>query len=247
MDNMTYLSLPLLCDNCNFNIAFNEYIELHPNELKFPFQIHTIYGAFPYMVWNGGVNSNHGENLLYHQLNRFSLNHSIPIRLDCTNQFITEHDFNNIHENTILDIFKFNNLTIEVDSLQLYEYLIKNHKNYKVIFSEEIFEKIICNNCMHCSEKEQNECKYDEQKNQYNFSEKSIYNSYCPNKTKFYEQYDYIEKEISSNNNFSHFKIAPPDLNKINEFNRFLIFNLIKEEYWGKCLNYINSYIGGIV
>jgi hypothetical protein len=94
---MIYLSLPLLHNNFNFNNAFQNFILKFPDKLAFPFQIESVYGAFPYSLWNGGINSNFGKDLLYRELNRYIDKENAVIRLDCSNIYLINTDLFDRH------------------------------------------------------------------------------------------------------------------------------------------------------
>ena len=91
-------------------------------------------------------------------------------------------------------------------------------------------EITICGRCS-CSTQIQKNCYLTEQKNQIEFSGKSIYQN-C-NKINLYNNYNQIKKEVEDFNKLgiTHFKIESPPIGLMKTFNLFLINSLIKEEY----------------
>jgi len=135
-NNMVYLNLPLLYDNFEFNKIFSKYILENRYALKFPFQIESTYGSFPYCCWNGDLNSTYGDNILYPEIEKLLLNYrDIIIRLDFSNVFLTNNDFYNVHENTILKLLDSNGTMIELSNLELFNYINSKYKGYDFVLS----------------------------------------------------------------------------------------------------------------
>lgn len=279
---MIYLSLPLLCNNSKFNQAFKQFTLYHQDKLLFPMYIDSVYGAFPYSLWNGGINSNSGKDFLYQNLDDFINESEIPIRLDCSNLLINNTDLYDRHQNIILKLLESQGNMIDIADLQLYNYIeekyknfnytISNHANLIHPFTENIIngflandkivlltlsnindldlqliklkskvELIVSNPCQYCSIEEQNNCISKEQYNQNMFSIKSIHED-CLQRTNIYNS-NLLNKEINyyTKMGIHHFKIATPNQCLIEQFNQFLIFNLVKPEYCHFCLSYINN------
>ena len=132
---MVYISLPNFIVNNAFNNLFNLYVKNNPDKLIFPFQIESYYGSFPYSVWNGDINSNYGEAMLYPAMSQFVLTTQAPLRLDLSNTLLNNTDLYNIHENTILKLCESNGTMVELSDLSLLAYIENNYYNYSFILS----------------------------------------------------------------------------------------------------------------
>lgn len=278
---MIYLSLPLLQDNFYFNNALQDFILKFSDKLIMPLQIESVYGAFPYSLWNGGKNSNYGKDLLYRELNDYISKEDSVIRLDCSNVYLNSTDLFDRHQNIILSLLESHGYIIDVADLSIYDYIEKNYKNFNYTLSnnanlihslnEELIngflnnekflmvtlnnlnnidlnkinkkskiELLVNNTCYNCTNYFQ--CVSQEQNNQINFSEKSIFEN-CSYQENFYNTKSLIN-EINQYRllGITHFKIAMPNIKNINQFNRYIISNLIKPEEIEFCISYIESY-----
>lgn len=278
---MIYLSLPLLQDNFYFNNALQDFILKFSDKLIMPLQIESVYGAFPYSLWNGGKNSNYGKDLLYRELNDYISKEDSVIRLDCSNAYLNSTDLFDRHQNIILSLLESHGYIIDVADLSIYDYIEKNYKNFNYTLSnnanlihplnEELIngflnnekflmvtlnnlnnidlnkinkkskiELLVNNTCYNCTNYFQ--CVSQEQNNQINFSEKSIFEN-CSYQENFYNTKSLIN-EINQYRllGITHFKIAMPNIKNINQFNRYIISNLIKPEEIEFCISYIESY-----
>ena len=105
-------------------------------------------------------------------------------------------------------------------------------------------EILINNECSNCTLETQQKCKLLEQNNQISFSSKSIHYQ-CPEKINYYKDENHLLNEIHKylKIGFTHFKIGYPQLNNIKQFNKYLIYNLIQEEYQNDCLELLEDYI----
>ena len=74
---------------------------------------------------------------------------------------------------------------------------------------------------------------------------KSIYDDCLCKNYNIYNDTNYLLNEIQHYAKFGihHFKIFPPNLNQIDAFNRFIIFNLVKPEYYNFCFSYLDKNI----
>lgn len=278
---MIYLSLPLLQDNFYFNNALQDFILKFSDKLIMPLQIESVYGAFPYSLWNGGKNSNYGKDLLYRELNDYISKEDSVIRLDCSNVYLNSTDLFDRHQNIILFLLESHGYIIDVADLSIYDYIEENYKNFNYTLSnnanlihplnEELIngflnnekflmitlnnlnnidlnkidkkskiELLVNNTCYNCANYFQ--CVSQEQNNQINFSEKSIFED-CPYQENFYNTKSLIN-EINQYRllGITHFKIATPNIKNINQFNRYIISNLIKPEEIEFCISYIENY-----
>lgn len=154
--------------------------------------------------------------------------------------FICSNNANFIHplNEDIINIFCEQDDFILI-SLKHIEQLDINKINQKSKI--EIF---INNECKNCPLEIQNNCSQMEQYNQIVFSNKSIHYN-CPKKCDNYDDNNlFAEIEQYYKMGFNHFKIgAPNKLNNIRYFNRYLIKNLIKEEYINSCMKELEDYI----
>ena len=55
---MTFLSLPLLYYNLDFNNTLNIYGNIYKDFFKIPIKITSVYGSFPFAIFNGNINLN---------------------------------------------------------------------------------------------------------------------------------------------------------------------------------------------
>lgn len=154
--------------------------------------------------------------------------------------FVLSNNANLIHPLTedIINIFMEQNEFILIslnhcDNLDLTK--IKNKNKLEILINNE---------CLNCSLETQLKCKLLEQNNQISFSSKSVHYQ-CPKKINDYENKNHLINEIDNylKMGFSHFKIGYPQLNNIKQFNRYLIYNLIQEEYQNDCLKLLEDYI----
>jgi hypothetical protein len=98
---MIYLSLPLFCQNYEFNQFLFHYCSSKPDALKFPFHIETSHGNFSYCIWNGDVNSNWGPLELYNDFFTLNKNTLMPLRIDCSNLLLEQKHLYDRHQNVI--------------------------------------------------------------------------------------------------------------------------------------------------
>lgn len=135
------------------------------------------------------------------------------------------NDFDSDIINLILENDKINliNLNLPIENIQ--------NKNK--------IELMIGNCCQYCSNKQQLDCIYKEQCNQYNFSEYTNYVN-CINSIPNFNYLDQIQHYNKMG--YTHFKIMPQqDYTKLQYFNLTLIKNFIKEEYQIDCIKeYLN-------
>ena len=279
---MIYLSLPLLHNNFAFNNAFQNFILKFPDKLIFPLQVESVYGAFPYSLWNGGINSSFGKDLLYRELTKCIDQENAVIRLDCSNTYLINTDLFDRHQNVILSLLESRGNMIDIADLSIYNYIEDNYKNFSYTLSENAnlihpldetlingfldnekfamitlnnlnaidlknidkkskIEMLVSNNCCKCSN--YLNCKSKEQNNQIIFSSRSVFQD-CPQRQNFYNT-KFLIDEIKQYSllGIHHFKIAPPNINEINQFNKYIIFNLVKPEAIEFCLSFIENYI----
>lgn len=174
-------------------------------------------------------------------LNIFKANGSI---IDFSQLFLFEY-INNKYPND------FSFILSSPYNIENYQLLQNNNiKLFSCYYSEELnkidtkhnIELIINNKCSKCYIGQQKKCYENEQLLSYNYSAKSSYNL-CPNINFNYFNNQNLLKEIQyfTKLNFSHYKIDFPHIKDLNNFNYYLIHNLIKEEYQNECENFIRK------
>ena len=137
---MNFIGLPYFYENYKFNYYFTNLITDHPEKIKINCKIDFFYGAFPWSLWNGGVNSNQNNQVLYYDIIQ-SFNKIIldkPIVLDCSNIFLEEIDKFNIYQNIILKELNESSVYLEISDLTLLNYIKEKYKYYKFIISDNI-------------------------------------------------------------------------------------------------------------
>ena len=92
------------------------------------------------MYWNGRYNNNIGPGVLYHELNDLALNKvRYPILFNCDNIFIEEKDFFDSYANLVLNTFHTGANFIELNNLNLMQYLYEKYPNYYFVISEHYY------------------------------------------------------------------------------------------------------------
>lgn len=274
---MIELSIPFFtnyfcfCQELTNNLLYNKQEFL--NNQKFLFNIEYLHGSFPYVYFNGDVNSNYGTLLLYHQVCDFIKNIKTPLALDFSNSYLVTKDFTNMYIKILLTELQDSGHCIILSNIKLYEYIINNYPNFDYIFKLNNYQNqdnlnlnnyllftditnnfidqiplnkqqiLICNKCQNCTNILM--CNKIEQKNQYNYSNKTVYNN---NVCTYYQYNNFndIYNEILKYPNNYHFKIDSPFHTNIISFYHWLYFNLFKEEYanflWTKALKQVKKY-----
>lgn len=271
---MIYLSVPNFVDNITFYSLIKEYIDfpLRKDCTNIPFQFDSVYGSFPYSYWNGDINSNiyNNENMfLYPDIEKITTKTAIPLRIDCTNQFLKKEDFYDRHYEAIFKLISTSGAFIELNNLELMKYLNNQFRFNYIYNSKGIIQKkalknnfylyciedynllpyklnknkieILLNNpCTKCFKAEQEFCKQKEQFLQYNFYQESVYKNCLKNKNQ-----NKLLNEILFyyNLGYTHFKIDAKGFQNLNDFNNYLIKNLFKKEYIENFASFINEKI----
>ena len=127
--------------NFYFNFIVNQtFFDLKEN---FPFyfknkDINFSYneGNFSYCYWNGGKINNLGKGSLYKDFYKFYSYSRRPYRLNCSNIFLEEKDFDNVMGNLILSLFQNGTNVMEITNLDFYKYIQEKYPNYDFIFSK---------------------------------------------------------------------------------------------------------------
>lgn len=139
---MIFLSLPYFYENLEFNNILKQETILcrqrQNNFFKIPIEIINSYGSLPFSFWNGDLNNNYNSNklLLYNDINNIISKSYIPIRLDCSNIYLEDKDFQDTHQNIILSLMDNSNNYIELSNINLYNYINQQFNSYNFIFSK---------------------------------------------------------------------------------------------------------------
>lgn len=260
-----YLSLPHFYYNLKFNNCLVNFIHKNPESKICNFNIESFYGSFPFVSWNGDITSNFLNNRplpMHDDYFNFLKKSSCLLRFDMTNPFL--QDYNDIHSNIILKMCEDGNNQIEISDYELYKKIKENFPNYYFIYNNKYKEEIdfISEDILYihdfykktlksnieitlgekcsCNSKQKIICLLQENSNQMNFSGKSIYNK-CDKLNNYNNLELRNELNLYLSKGIKHFKIDSPAFKDLNNFNKYLIKNLLKEEYEKDFWKYYNS------
>lgn len=132
---MFYISLPYFYENKKFNDFFKDYIQDCPDAIIDKFSIEYCYGAFPWSLWNGGINNHKGEAVLMPEMESVFNTTNSAMRIDCSNYLLQPMDYFDIHENAILKLLSNTGGVCEISDLQLMDYVNNFDKNIRFIIS----------------------------------------------------------------------------------------------------------------
>ena len=144
---MIYLMLPYCYENYKFNKYFNNYIQNNQEKLKMKIKIEAVHGSFPWSTWNGDINSNLNNQLMYDELisSIQQILSDNPIIIDCSNFLLNTEDFLDIYQNLILKLGYETSIYLEFSDLELYKYIKNIYPYYKFILSNKINNVISLN------------------------------------------------------------------------------------------------------
>lgn len=115
----------------------------------------------------------------------------------------------------------------------------QNEESLKQIKNKSKIEINVADRCQCNIENKKPNCDLVENYHQMDFSERSIFQN-CVYINNYNDENEILNKiNIFSKLGVSHYKIETPPVNKIENFNFYLIKNLIKEEYWEECFRQI--------
>ena len=134
---MVYFTLSNFYFNFSINNFFIKTVKNNPDWLKFPVAFVAATGNFPYSYWNGGYNNNQGKGAFYEDFIQCSEQSYLPLRFNCSNIFLDNEDFDNTMMNLILLLNENGSNSIELNNIELYNYLKEKYPNYKYVFSKE--------------------------------------------------------------------------------------------------------------
>ena len=136
---MFYISLPYFYQNYKFNNFFKDYVEKSHSsknsKLIAKFNIEYFHGAFPWSLWNGGVNSHSGKAVLTPEMELLFQNTLAPIRIDASNINLQPIDYLDLHENAVLKTMNGTNSVYEISLLDIVNHLQNSNLNNKYIIS----------------------------------------------------------------------------------------------------------------
>lgn len=132
--------LPGFYSHFNINkkllLLYQKYPEWFIDNINFT----SFYDSFPYMIFEGSRNFKQYQQIkqdnILEILDLFNNQYNIPIRLVCTNQFITSKQFNDMFSNTVLSLCEndMNEILIS-NNLLLENYLKQSYPKYSFISS----------------------------------------------------------------------------------------------------------------
>lgn len=132
---MLYFTLPNFFEYSKINNYLIFQTQKNSKIFKEPIVITKQSGSFPYFYWNGGINNNIGPGIYYQDLiNSLGLS-TVPIRINCSNIFLEQNDFNNVFCNLVLSFYNTGSNQIEVTNLELLSHIDKRYQNFRFVFS----------------------------------------------------------------------------------------------------------------
>lgn len=133
---MIYFTLPNFYHNREIHNFFVTLVYQHTDWLKYPVTFTTVTGCFPYCYFNGTYNFNiNNEGALFNEINDYVNQTILPIRLNFSNIFLKEDDFEDTYSNIILRLLENGSTTIELSNLKLLYYIKEKYPNYNFIYS----------------------------------------------------------------------------------------------------------------
>lgn len=132
---MFFISLPCFYPNYKFNNFFKKYIINNPDKIITEFRIEYFYGSMPWSYWNGHINNHTGKAALYPEMSYLFRMAEAGVRIDWSNCFLTENDFNDVHENATLKLLAESSNVCEISDLKLLTYIANVDINMKFIIS----------------------------------------------------------------------------------------------------------------
>ena len=115
--------------------CLNWLMKNHPETILPNTEIGSIFGCFPWCIWNGGGLDRGGEPFMRERMEEFvhfyNFEMHVPIRLTFTNPLITEEHLNDVYGNLIAEVCHNGHNEILTSSPVLEDYLRKKYPNYK--------------------------------------------------------------------------------------------------------------------
>ena len=237
---MIFLSLPYMYENLDFNNKLKA-AQVYHEAFFTKTSIEMCYGSLPFSYWNGDLNNNYSKQPLLEYRLDAGHNQGNYIEISDLGVYTFLKDEYSGYDFILSSNADFTHpLTAEIINAfieQKFFYLINLPNRLKNNIEE--LNKIIDKNkiIIHIGERckcghldKINYCKAQEQLNQINFSNRTMYNCQYMNtyndNTELYNEIIHFQKL-----GFSHFRVEAPSLIRNREYQLYLIDNLIKPEY----------------
>ena len=135
---MTNFNIPGLYEHFDLNMFFlilrNDNREYFYDDVN----ISSIFGNFPYCIWDGGRNFPYYYQCTKQDILRIKndyINYSVHPRFVFTNPVLQPEDLDDRYCNLLLDLFKDCDSEVVVNSLLMENYLKKNYPQYNLVSS----------------------------------------------------------------------------------------------------------------
>lgn len=135
---MIYFNLPGLYENFHINKFFLSEMYKNPQFFNDNVKIASVFGNFPFCIWDGGRNFAHYEQVSSETIKEvcsFYRNYGIYPRLVFTNPRIQKEDLYDRFGNLTLKIVNDYQGEVVVNSDLMENYIRENYPNYKIISS----------------------------------------------------------------------------------------------------------------
>jgi len=134
---MFYISLPHFYTNSKFYNFFKSYISnpYNTDKLVAKFNIDYCYGNFPWSYWNGDKNCHYGKAVMHPDMQKFIINFNNFIRLDESNIYLKEKDYEDVHENTTLNLILNTGAVCEISTIEVMNNILLKYPNTNFIIS----------------------------------------------------------------------------------------------------------------
>lgn len=129
-------SLPDYYGKYRYILKILEYKETHPNLFYLDREIDNCYGAHPDILWTGGRNVEHDQNISMSDiLDGYNKYPKVELRHVCTNLFITPEIANDYKTNFFMSKFLRSNDKLIVANPLLIDYIKEKYPNTKLVYS----------------------------------------------------------------------------------------------------------------
>ncbi len=135
---MIKFNLPGLYEHHALNMYMIELYKTNPEVFRKHVKIESIFGNFPFCIWDGGRNFAYYKQATKEQvenIRRDYLNFNAKARFVFTNPELTEEDLDDRWCNLLLNIFNNTKEEIVINSDLMKNYLQKNYPDYNLVSS----------------------------------------------------------------------------------------------------------------